>query len=215
MSHILIADDHAIVRYGTLLILKGAFPEIKVSEAENLNEVLDILARETIDMLILDINIPGGNNLQMIDAIKLRQPNVKILVFSGYDEKLYAHRYLQRGAHGYMMKLSPEEELIVAVQTILFRQEIYASSELKQYMLYNMAGNKIVPSANPLLDLSNRETEVMQLLIKGMGLAEIAAALNLQVSTVSTYKTRIFEKLKVTNVVELAEMVRTYFSDND
>ena len=214
MSYILVADDHAIVRYGTLLILKEAFPEIQVTEAENLSQVLDLMAKKAFDMLILDINIPGGNNIQMIDAIKLRRPNIKILIFSGYDEKLYAHRYLQRGVHGYLMKHEREDEIKVAVQTILFMDEIYASPGLKQHMLSDVAGNK-TPASNPLMALSNRETEVMQLLIKGMGLSEIGASLHLQVSTVSTYKTRIFEKLRVSNVVELAEIVRIYSSDQE
>jgi two-component system, NarL family, invasion response regulator UvrY len=212
MSHILIADDHAVVRYGTLLILKDAFAEMRFTEAADLGQVLDLLSAQSFDLLILDINIPGGNNLTMIDAIRLRQPEIKIMIFSGYDEHLFARRYLQHGVQGYLSKHSPEIEIVVAVETILFKKEIYASTNMKQQILTGVAGNK-VSSTNPLSMLSNRELDVTLMLIKGVGLAEISASLNLQISTVSTYKTRIFEKLEVTNVIELAELVKIYLKD--
>jgi two-component system, NarL family, invasion response regulator UvrY len=212
MNQILIADDHAVVRYGTLLILKDAFAEMRFTEAADLAQVLDLLTGQLFDLLILDINIPGGNNLNMIDAIRLRQPQIKIMIFSGYDEHLYARRYLQHGVQGYLSKHSPEMEIVVAVETILFKKEIYASTNIKQQLLSGVAGNKVT-SSNPLDKLSNRELDVTLQLIKGVGLAEISASLNLQISTVSTYKTRIFEKLEVTNVIDLAELVKIYLKD--
>jgi two-component system, NarL family, invasion response regulator UvrY len=208
MTRVLIADDHAIVRYGTNLLVKEVLPEGIIQEAVTFEQMIQLLDTQPFDLLILDINIPGGNNLQMIDVVRLRQPAVKILIFSGYDEQLFAIRYLQAGANGYLMKHSPQSELKTAIQVIL-KNEIYASAEVKQHMLHNLSERK-QQVHNPLLTLSDREMEVMQQLITGAPIASIAKSLNLQISTVSTYKTRVFEKLQVSNVVELVEKVRLY-----
>lgn len=206
--NVLIADDHAIVRYGTGLLVKELLPNGNVHEAANFQQMLELLEQNRFDLLILDVNIPGGNNLQMIDVIRLRQPNVKILVFSGYSEQMFAIRYLQAGANGYLMKDSARTELKTAIQTVL-NNEIYTSTEIKQQLLSSITEKKQTAS-NPLHSLSDREAEVMQQLIKGSSTAAIAKALNLQISTVSTYKARVFEKLGVNNIVDLVEKVRLY-----
>lgn len=208
MPNILVADDHAIVRYGTTLIIKEMLPGVRVREAENFHQTLKLLDSQPFDLLVLDINIPGGNNLQMIDVIRLHQPRIKILIFSAYDEQLFALRYFQAGVDGYLVKHSPEEELKSAIRMVL-NQEKYISPTVKQHLLNGLVARQHTPG-NPLQALSNRETEVMQLLVKGSGVAEISSALSLQVSTVSTYKSRIFEKLEVSNVIELAEKVKLY-----
>lgn len=206
--HVLIADDHAIVRYGTSFVIKELVPTGTIQEAHNFDQALKLLDTDRFDLMVLDINIPGGNNLQMIDVIKLRQPNVKILIFSGYDEQLYALRYLQAGADGYVVKQATDEELKMAIQTIQ-NNDKYISHTVRQSLLNGLSAKKAMPH-NPLASLSNREMEIMQQLVVGAAVAEIGAALGLQISTVSTYKSRIFEKMKVHNVVELAEKVRLY-----
>lgn len=208
MISILIADDHAVVRYGTSRILKEMLPDAKVTEAENFPRLLSLLDGGIFRLLILDINIPGGNNLQMIDVVRLRQPQIKLLVFSGYDEQVYALRCLQAGADGYLMKDSGEEEIKTAVSAVL-KNERYSSTAIKQHLLNSLIDRKPVKD-NPLQALTDRETEVLHQLIKGLNTASIARLLNLQTSTISTYKTRIFEKMSVSNVVELAEKVRVY-----
>jgi DNA-binding NarL/FixJ family response regulator len=205
---ILIADDHSIVRYGAALVVKEVLPAGTIHEARNFDELLKLIDTRTFDLLVLDINIPGGNYLQMIDVIRLRQPAVKILVFSGYDEQLYALRYLQAGADGYVVKQAPEGELKTAIQTIL-NNDKYISPAIKQHLINGLNTPK-TGSGNPLNNLSNREMEVMQQLIKGATIAEISHTLSLQISTVSTYKSRIFEKLEVNNVVALVEKVKLY-----
>jgi DNA-binding NarL/FixJ family response regulator len=207
-SQILIADDHSIVRYGTSLVIKEVLPNGNIREATNFEQLLKLLDTVTFNLLVLDINIPGGNNLQMIDVIRLRQPGIKILVFSGYDEQLYALRCLQAGADGYVVKQAPEGELKNAIQTILSNDK-YISPLIKQHLIKGLA-NPSAASLNPLSTLSNREMEVMQQLIKGASVAEISNSLSLQISTVSTYKSRIFEKMEVNNIVELVEKVKLY-----
>ncbi|AXY72535.1 DNA-binding response regulator [Paraflavitalea soli] len=206
--HVLIADDHAIVRYGTSFVIKDLLPTGTIREANNFHQALKLLDTNRFDLMVLDINIPGGNNLQMIDVIKLRQPHVKILIFSGYDEQVYALRYLQAGADGYVVKQASEAELRMAIQT-LQNNDKYISHSVRQHLLNNMSHKKVI-SHNPLATLSNREMEIMQQLVMGAAVAEIGATLGLQISTVSTYKSRIFEKLNVSNVVDLVEKVRLY-----
>ncbi len=207
---VLIADDHSIVRYGTSLVIKELLPTGTIREANNFDQAVKLLDTDRFDLIVLDINIPGGNNLQMIDIVKLRQPHVKILIFSGYDEHLYALRYLQAGADGYVVKQAPEGELKAAIQTIR-NNDKYISANVKQHLINGLT-TRNAAARNPLSNLSNREMEVLQQLVKGTSVAEIGVALSLQISTVSTYKSRIFEKMEVTNIVELVEKVKLYDS---
>ncbi len=208
MKSILIADDHTIVRLGVSHIISTLPAPTAVEEASTFDEVIAQLESRPFDLLILDINIPGGNNLQMIDAVKLRQPNIRILMFSGYDEQLFAINYMQAGADGYLVKYSPEEEIRSAISTVLNQQK-YMSAGTREQLL-SMLNSQREPVLNPLSTLSGREVEVMYLLTKGIPVARIADMLNLQVTTVSTYKTRIFEKLQISNVIELLEKVKMY-----
>lgn len=210
--HILIADDHAIVRHGTMLFINEWLPGARISEADNFNKVVKILGELSIDLLILDINIPGGNNIQMIDVARLKQPGIRILIFTAYDEQLYALRYLQAGANGYLHKLASEEQIKKAIETVL-NDEQYMSRDVKDALLRMvMTNGKKNAQTNPLQTLSNREIEVARFLVQGLSLMEISKALHLQISTVSTYKNRIFEKLEINNLIELVEKVRLYDS---
>ncbi|WEK35355.1 MAG: response regulator transcription factor [Candidatus Pseudobacter hemicellulosilyticus] len=204
---ILIADDHSIVRIGVSLIIEDLYPDAFIREADSFDNLLHQLRKQPFDLIVLDINIPGGNNHQMIHAVRLRQPEVKILVFSAYDEAMYAESYLKAGADGYLYKESAREDIRQAIRGIL-NDEKYISETFKQLLLDRYANN--YSSKNPLTDLSTRETEVLHLLVKGDTLMSIARTLNLQLSTVSTYKTRLFEKMGVTNIVNLLEKMRLY-----
>jgi DNA-binding NarL/FixJ family response regulator len=204
MPDILIAEDYSIVRVGTMILIREIYPDARIVEAETFEEVLKELTTATFDLLLLDIHIPGGDNLQMIEAVHLRQPGVPILIFSSYEEHMYALRYMQAGAKGYLQKRSAPEEIKKAIQKVI-NNEKYMSNEVQQ-LLVNQA--LYADTGDGTKSLSNREMEVMQLLIKGATTSEIKISLNLQDSTVSTYKSRIFEKLQVSNVIELAEKVR-------
>jgi DNA-binding NarL/FixJ family response regulator len=209
MLNILIADDHSIIRFGVNLLIQANFPEANVYECASFEAVIKTLGAVPINLILLDINIPGGDTLRMIDAIKLKQPLTRILMFTAYNEHIFAARYLQAGAHGYLVKDSSEEELGKAIRTVL-NGEIYVSESIKQEVLQKLAGGKNIQT-NYLDQLSNRETEVMQLLIKGHSTSEICRMLNLQPSTISTYKAKIFEKLGVKNLVELIEKYKMLY----
>lgn len=206
MTNILIAEDHAIVRLGISILLKNLYPGTNVLEVDDFNEAIKAINQHPIDLIILDINIPNGNSIQMIDTIRVRQPDTKILIFSAYDEDLYAQRYIEAGANGFLSKGARGPEIDKAIKTVL-NYDIYASEYVKQSLLQRLADKNAV--ANPLQTLSNRETEVMQLLIEAKSVSEISAMLNLQISTVSTYRKRIFEKLSIKNIVELIQKYRS------
>jgi DNA-binding NarL/FixJ family response regulator len=207
MPNILVVDDQEVVRYGTALILSKSIEDAQVSEAGSFDETLKILSSKPFDLVILDIDMPGGNNHQMLDVIRLRHPGIKILIFSSYDEQIFGWRYLEAGADGFLSKKTGIEEIKNAAKSLL-RDEKYLSPALKQTLLNNITKKK--STVNPLDRLSNRESNIMQLLIKGQSVAEIADKLSLQVSTVSTYKKRICEKLQVSNIVEMIEKVQLY-----
>lgn len=206
MTNILIAEDHAIVRLGISILLKNLYPGTNVLEVDDFNEAIKVINQHPIDLIILDINIPNGNSIQMIDTIKVRQPDTKILIFSAYDEDLYAQRYIEAGANGFLSKGARGPEIDKAIKTVL-NYDIYASEYVKQSLLQRLADKNAV--SNPLQTLSNRETEVMQLLIEAKSVSEISHILNLQISTVSTYRKRIFEKLSIKNIVELIQKYRS------
>lgn len=208
MPNILVVDDQEVVRFGTTLILQKTIENAQVSDAGNFDDTLKMLATKRFDLVILDIDMPGGNNHQMLDVIRLRHPEIKILIFSSYDEQIFGWRYLEAGADGFLSKKSGLEEIKTAVKSLL-RDEKYLSPLLKQTLLNNIS-NKKSSTSNPLDRLSNRESNIMQLLIKGTSVAEIAQMLSLQISTVSTYKKRICEKLQVSNIVEMIEKVQLY-----
>lgn len=205
---ILITDDHSIVRVGTMMIIKDFMPSAVISQADSFTKMAEMIDKEKFDLLILDINMPGGNNFQMIDVVKLKQPEVKILMFSGYDEQLYAKRYLQAGVNGYLHKNASEVEMKTAIESILSKGK-YMSQNVKDHLVNDLVSNN-KQRENPFELLSNRELEVARFLVKGTTAVEISKALSIQMTTVSTYKTRIFEKLTISNLAELIEKFRLY-----
>lgn len=141
----------------------------------------------------------------MLDSLNEIQKNIRVLMFSAYEENLYATRYLQAGAKGYLHKQNSNAEIKKAIQTVC-SGGVYMSDDVKNIMLNKMLNHD--ENQNPLDLLSNREFEVAQMLIYGHGITDISSLLNLQMSTVSTYKNRIFEKLNVTNIVQLIDIFR-------
>lgn len=206
--NILLADDHSVVRRGVSLILRESFPSATISHAESFDAVVAWLGDNDADLLILDINLPGGNSVNMVQDAKAACPGLRVLIFSAFDEEQFALRYLHAGADGFLNKLSSEDKISLAVRTILEGNR-YTSEKVKDLIFENTLNN--MPH-NPLQTLSNRELEIAGMLVSGEGNLEIANRLNLQKSTVSTYKNRIFEKLGVNNVVSLAEKYRLYIN---
>lgn len=206
ISHtVLVADDHSLIRRATSLSLMDLLPQSRIYQAEDFNEVVSLIDKHVFDLIILDISMPGGDSLKMLDVIFRKDRKVKVLILSGLDEQLYAIRYVKAGAHGYVQKTAKEDEFAIAIKAILAGEQ-YLSSAVKDKLINNIFYGD--PVSNGFNQLSDRELEVAGLLTKGVGLKEISVVLNLHAATVSTYKSRIFSKLGINNLVELIEKMR-------
>ncbi|MEL1248828.1 response regulator transcription factor [Flavobacterium helocola] len=194
-QNVLIVDDHAIVRSGIEILLTDKLESPFFYEADCFEKCLDILSNFKIDLVILDINLPEGLKTTMISKIRSINPIQKILIFSAHEEEEIKLKYIRAGVNGFVSKLEEEKNFIEAVIEILAN-----GSSISNEFIFKANANNLIDSKDKL---SNREMEVAKLLIKGFGNLEIANKLNLKMSTVSTYKNRIFEKLNVSNVIEL------------
>ena len=200
------ADDHSVVTKSLSFIMKELYSNATIHELNNLTDVVEKLNTTPIHLLMLDVTFPDGNSLAVIPKIKKIQPNLKILIFSGHDEDIYAMRYLQAGADGYLHKLSTEDEIKMAINVVMTFGR-YLSRNIQEKLTNNYIFKK---PQNPLEQLSNRELEIARLMVEGYGNIEICAALDLQKSTVSTYKNRIFEKLQIEHISELIHLFNLY-----
>ncbi|MBC8644208.1 response regulator transcription factor [Flavobacterium lindanitolerans] len=165
--------------------MKESFNGITVEHAESFTSVLNLLKTSVPDLLFLDINLPGGNSTKMIEKIRLSYPDLKVLMFSAYDEEQYALRYIHAGANGFLNKHSSESEIINAVQSVMETGK-YISATVKEKILENVLHKTPI---NPLESLSDREIEVAGLLAGGEGNLEIANQLNIQMTTLVLTKT--------------------------
>lgn len=214
MKQILIADDHSIVRLGVSVVLNNELKNIQIEHATTIEEVYNLLLKKSIDLILLDINMPGGNNIKVIKEILQIQPQTKILVFSSYDESVYALRYIEAGAAGYLNKNTAMEDLKYAVMSI-FEKGKYMSPLVKNLYIQKLTSSKATLSKNnPLNNLSNREMDVAKHLIEGHGILEVSNKLSLSSSTISTYKSRIFEKLNVKNIPELIKLFQLHAEEH-
>lgn len=203
-KRILIADDHGVVRLGLSMMIKKLRPNFIISEVCDYQEVMDIIKEKTFDLAILDINMPNGNFTEALHAIKSKNPETKVMVFSSQDENLYAIRYLKMGADGFLHKLANEETINKALVKMLDKGT-YMSEEVKDSLIFGKLNKQGTPH-NPLELLSNREMEIAERLITGEPMKEISNDLSIHASTVSTYKTRILEKLNIQSIPELIQI---------
>lgn len=192
-----------MVRSATAFILEANFDNIFVDHAENYNEVKEKIFTEQYDLIILDIEMPGSVFLRMIKELKEISPKLKIMLFSSYKETV-ALDYVQEGAEGFLNKMSDEGTLVNAVKSI-FEQGYYYP-----YKMISRISER-PRHINPKEILSDREMEVFKLLIQGNGNIEIARLLTLHMSTVTTYKKRIFEKLKTDKINELLAIYNNFY----
>ena len=204
---IIITDDHEIIREGLKKILTKHEDFKIVAEASSAEELIDLLDKNEVDFVTLDISMPGKSGLDIVKDIKLRFPDIKILMFSIYPDEKFAKRALTLGADGYISKNAKPSEIISAIRKIE-KGGKYLKSEIIEELYLNPASsiNEIKHET-----LSNREFEVLRMLAKGDKLTEIADSLGLSVNTVASYKSRIQEKLGLKST---AEIIR-YAIDND
>jgi DNA-binding NarL/FixJ family response regulator len=199
MLRILLADDHAVVRQGVKKILAEAFAQATFSEAKNAHELLGLVSSERWDIVVMDLAMPGGNGLEALKQIKHDHPQLPVLILSMFPEDQYAVRTIKAGASGYLNKESAPEELVQAIQKILHGGEYISAGVADELVLYARHEDD-----QPLhKQLSDREYQVLCLIASGKEAKEISAELGLSVKTISTYRVRLLEKMKMKTNAEL------------
>ncbi len=197
---ILVADDHSVVRNGLVQILKELGLVEIVEEASDGNEALEKILTGNYDFVILDISMPGLSGLDILETLKAHQKKVNVLILSLYPHKQFAVRALKLGASGYLSKDSAREELILAIKKISAGEK-YISSDIIGNLVSDLnKDDGIAPHSR----LSEREFQVMCLLAKGTSIVEIGEKLFLSENTISTYRTRVLQKMEMKSNVELA-----------
>ena len=193
MIKIAIVDDHALVRAGLRQYLAAQVDLQVVAEASNGREALDIVRKEQIDVLVMDLSMPQQSGVDALAAIRAREPELPILILSGFPEEHYATTLLRQGASGYLNKECDPEEIVTAIRTVA-RGRKYITPAVAELLASNLGGN----ANRPLHEqLSEREFQVFLRLSKGETIGHMADSLSLSVKTVSTYRTRVMEKMKL------------------
>jgi two-component system invasion response regulator UvrY len=203
---ILLIDDHFVVRSGIQALLTEILKPCEVHEADNGESATEKLKKNAYDLIMMDIQMPNTDSLGLMEYIHIKYPEAKVLIFSMSSENIYAKRFLKAGAKGFVSKEALLEEIKKAINLVMNGRK-YISESLAQSLAEESFSDKHV---NPFDKLSKREFEIVSLLITGQPVGEISKNLNLHTSTIGTHKARLFEKLGVTNVLELRELADSY-----
>jgi two-component system, NarL family, invasion response regulator UvrY len=196
---ILITDDHALIRMGLKQLIQAGFGRAVIGEASNASEALQQISEKEWDVVILDITMPGRSGVDILRDIKMLRPKLPVLVLTACSEDQFAMRVLKVGAAGFVRKEMAPTELINAIKKVVAGGK-YISQSLAEKLASHLQEDTDVP---PHESLSDREYEVMRLLAKGNTPTEVSKLLSLSVKTVSTYRTRILEKLHLRTNAEL------------
>lgn len=213
MAKVLIVDDHPITRGGlTMLVDRESDLEI-CGEACDIDDALQLIESTSPDIAVVDISLETGNGIELVKEIKARFPKVRMLVWSMYDESLYADRALKAGASGYINKKNARETIVAAIRTIL-AGNVYLSPEYSDKVLNRLGQGKSVELKSPADALSDRELETFTLIGHGMKTAEIAKRMDLTTKTIETYRSRIKEKLQLNHAGELSQIAFQWVLEN-
>ena len=197
--NVLVADDHAVVRRGVREILEEAPLGIAVDEASSASEALNAIRDKAYDIILLDISFPDGNGLDVLRQIRSHRPSTRVLLLSMFSDEQYAQRALRSGAAGYLSKDRAPEELIAAIRTVVAGGK-YITQSLAEHLADEIGAKaKQVPHET----LSDRELQIMTRLAAGKSVGEIATELALSPKTISTYRSRVLEKLNLKTTAEL------------
>ena len=205
-KNVLIIDDHGITRIGIKVLLNELFKDLTIHEAKDGTEAEVLIAKYHYDLITLDLNLPDTDSMVLLKRIIKTQPKTKVLVISMNNEDVYALHVIRSGAMGYVSKENGFESIKDAALK-LSKNKKYVSENVITFLLEEDKGSD---SNNPFKRLSDRELEIAKLLLDGVSTKNIALKINLQVTTVSTHKNRIFEKLQVSNSIELYELCKLY-----
>lgn len=199
MIRVLLADDHSMVRTGLKEILMATGDMLVAGEATNGNEALQAIREGEYDIVVLDMSMPGRSGIELIKLIKTERPKLRILVLSMHSEQQYAVRAVKAGASGYLTKESAAEALVTAIRRVAAGGAFISPETAERLVLDTGASADEAPHKL----LSDREFQVFRMIAAGRSLTEVAGALSLSVKTISTHKTRILQKIGVSNQTEL------------
>lgn len=206
MKRFLLIDDHVVVRSGIRILLSEIYKPSEIDEAFDGESALEKVKQNKYDLVMLDIQMPKTDTFGLMEFFKVKYSDLKVLVFSMSPENIYAKRFLKAGAKGFLSKDAPLEEIKKAINLVL-NDKRYISESLMESLAES---NGKEGDGNLFNTLSAREFEIVSMLLTGQTISQIGNTLHLQVSTIGTHKARIFEKLKVTNILELKELANTY-----
>lgn len=207
MKRALLVDDHVIARMGLKVLLKDMFPGAEIEEAQNGDEAEDRIKNSDFDLCLLDLNMPKTDSISLLKKMLMTRPNLKVLVISMNSEEVFAVNVLKSGALGYISKENSFDVIRDAIKRVLDNKK-YMSDKVLNMLLDNEG--KVQSFSNPFNKLSDRELMVAKLVIEGYSTKQIADKASLQLSTISTYKGKIFSKLQITNAIELFELSRLH-----
>ena len=199
MIRILIADDHPIVRNGLRNLLTREIKDAVCDEAGDASQALAHIQRQEWELVILDVTLGGRSGIDVLSEIKAVRPQVPVLFLSVHPEQQYGKRVFQSGASGYLSKSTPIDELLRAVQRILAGGK-YVSPALGEWLAVELSGDQTQPLHS---SLSDRELEVLRMIGSGKTVSQIAELLHLSAATISTYRSRILEKLGMSTTAEI------------
>ncbi len=204
---ILLVDDHSIVRQSLEYIIRSEFPGTIVTEAQDGETCIEIMKKESFDLVIFDMNLPDMDGISLTEWTLDRNPDQKILFFSTSPTAVYAKKLYQMGIMGYLNKQAAVTEIAKALHTVLDQKKQYLDEEFKSILADHFLNKS---PDNPIDKLSKRELSIAQLLANGKSFEDIAAQLNIESSTIRTYKARIFQKLEVSTLHDFLAKARLY-----
>lgn len=199
MIRVTIADDHAVVRRGLAEILRETADIEVLAEASDGDELLAALRTREPDVAVLDLRMPGPSGLDLVKHLRAEFPGLRILVLSAHPEDQYAVRVVRAGAAGYLTKETAESELVRAVRRVAGGKK-YLTPGMAEALLDQLDAD---PDEAPHAQLSDREFQVMRLIASGLPVSAVAEKLSLSVKTVSTYRTRLLQKMGMANNAEI------------
>lgn len=195
---LLLVDDHAVVRAGFRRILEAGFSGVEITEATNASEALQQVVQQGFDVIVLDISLKGRNGLEVLKEIRILQPDARVLIMTMHEEDQYALRSYKAGAAGYITKDTAPDELLAAVYKVHSGGK-YVSAAMAETLASHLTAEHSAPHEA----LSDRELQVLAMIAAGKTVKQIGVELSLSEKTISTYRTRILEKLKLKTTAEL------------
>ena len=206
MKRFLLVDDHVVVRSGIKVLLSEIYKPADIHEAFDGESTLEKLKESQFDLIMLDIQMPNTDTLGLMKIIHHTYPAARVLIFSMSAENIYAKRFMKAGAYGFISKEAPLDEITRAINLILNGRKYISETLIDKLAEDSLSSNP----GNPFDKLSPKEFEIVTLLLTGKTLTEISQSLSIHTSTAGTHKARLFDKLGVTNVLELSELAKVY-----